>query len=71
VIENERDEDAPAVPEPAEPEEPQTSVHEQPVQPDGEDDARRTASGRRGRGRLASHGLLGRGRQRSSSSSFS
>ncbi len=40
MTENERDDDAPAVPEPAEPEEPQTSVHEQPVQPDGEDDAK-------------------------------
>ena len=38
-----RDDDAPAVPAPAEPDEPQTSVHEQPVAPEP-DDGRETDS---------------------------
>ncbi len=37
MSENERDE-APAVPATAEPEEPQTSIHEPPVQPDGDEE---------------------------------
>jgi hypothetical protein len=39
VSERDRDGEAPAAPAPAEPEEPQTSVHEQPIQPEREDDA--------------------------------
>ena len=37
MTEQDRDDDAPAVPAPAEPEEPQTSVHEQPIQPEREE----------------------------------
>ena len=34
---NDREDDAPPMPAPAEPEEPQTSVHEQPIAPEPEE----------------------------------